>query len=407
MNDDKAKPKLSIREKLPANTVKIEDPRYEIFYPNISGYCDGIGYYRSYMYNGAFINTFDDEKNPVRYEIIYQDDTHKRIECMRLTLLYPRAKLGGIFTNLPYGIVKKSVPGIGATTLALNQPRDTIIVLPTKKLAYQKYLRGYNKDRTSNRFLYVGSDIPEENCKSPTDEQIRSYIAEKRTGTFSPRKTGRITEKKSLFTETAAIMEKKTILAACAAATLAFTGCSGGFSAAEEETIHAGKGEIMRILTVGNPADSLVLRQKAAPVTGRMLRTDDYAVLRRRMLATVQDPQNTGVGIAAPQVGILRRMIAVQRFDKPGEPFEFYLNPEIVESSAETAPGREGCLSIPGLAGRVVRAQRIVLRYCDERFAEKTETIDGFTAVIFQHETDHLDGILYTDRTDEAPTPEE
>lgn len=212
---------------------------------------------------------------------------------------------------------------------------------------------------------------------------------------------------KGIFTETAAIMEKKTILAACAAATLAFAGCSGGFSAAEEETIHAGKGEIMRILTVGNPADSLVLRQKAAPVTGRMLRTDDYAVLRRRMLATVQDPQNTGVGIAAPQVGILRRMIAVQRFDKPGEPFEFYLNPEIVESSAETAPGREGCLSIPGLAGTVVRAQRIVLRYRDERFAEKTETIDGFTAVIFQHETDHLDGILYTDRTDEAPTPEE
>ena len=112
-------------------------------------------------------------------------------------------------------------------------------------------------------------------------------------------------------------------------------------------------------------------------------------------------------GEDGPQVGILRRMIAVQRFDKPGEPFEFYLNPEIVESSAETAPGREGCLSIPGLAGTVVRAQRIVLRYRDERFAEKTETIDGFTAVIFQHETDHLDGILYTDRTDEASTPEE
>lgn len=188
MNDDKVKPKLSSREKLPANTVKIEDPRYEIFYPNISGYCDGIGYYRCYMYNGASIDTFNDEKNPVRYEIVYHDDTHKRIDCMRLTLLYPRAKLGGIFTSLPYGIVKKSVPGIGATTLALNQPRDTVIVLPTKKLAYQKYLRGYNKERTSNRFLYVGSDIPEEKCKSPTDEQIRSYIAEKRTGTFPYKK---------------------------------------------------------------------------------------------------------------------------------------------------------------------------------------------------------------------------
>ena len=145
MNDDKIDPKLrATLSKIPANTVKIEDPRYEIFYPNISGYCDGIGYYRCYMYNGASIDTFNDEKNPVRYEIIYHDDTHKRIECMRLTLLYPRAKLGGIFTSLPYGIVKKSVPGIGATTLALNQPRDTIIVLPTKKLAYQKYLRGYN-----------------------------------------------------------------------------------------------------------------------------------------------------------------------------------------------------------------------------------------------------------------------
>ena len=108
MNDDKAKPKLSIREKLPANTVKIEDPRYEIFYPNISGYCDGIGYYRSYMYNGAFINTFDDEKNPVRYEIIYQDDTHKRIECMRLTLLYPRAKLGGISPTCPMASSRKA-----------------------------------------------------------------------------------------------------------------------------------------------------------------------------------------------------------------------------------------------------------------------------------------------------------
>ena len=120
-------------------------------------------------------------------------------------------------------------------------------------------------------------------------------------------------------------MEKKTILAACAAATLAFTGCSGGFSAAEEETIHAGKGEIMRILTVGNPADSLVLRQKAAPVTGRMLRTDDYAVLRRRMLATVQDPQNSGVGIAAPQVGILRQKLNIARTHLhdllPGVPF--------------------------------------------------------------------------------------
>lgn len=163
----------------------------------------------------------------------------------------------------------------------------------------------------------------------------------------------------------------------------------------------------MRLCRIGDRADSLFLRRKAAPLGAEELRSEYFRLLKQGMLLTVRDPADEGVGIAASQVGVSRRLIAVQRFDKPGEPFEFYLNPEIVESSAETAPGREGCLSIPGLAGRVVRAQRIVLRYRDERFAEKTETIDGFTAVIFQHETDHLDGILYTDRTDEAPTPEE
>lgn len=192
----------------------------------------------------------------------------------------------------------------------------------------------------------------------------------------------------------------KTIGKVClgAAAGLALAGCSQGFSAAERETIRSGGEGIMRVLTVDDRSDSLTLRRKSAPMVEGMERADDYETLRRRMLATVQDPENTGVGIAAPQVGILRRMIAVQRFDKPGEPFEIYLNPKIVEYSAETAPGREGCLSIPDRSGEVKRAQRITLRYRDEQFAERLERISGFTAVIFQHEIDHLDGILYTDR---------
>ena len=192
----------------------------------------------------------------------------------------------------------------------------------------------------------------------------------------------------------------KTIGKVClgAAAGLALAGCSQGFSAAERETIRSGGEGIMRVLTVDDRSDSLTLRRKSAPMVEGMERADDYETLRRRMLATVQDPENTGVGIAAPQVGILRRMIGVQRFDKPGEPFEIYLDPKIVEYSAETAPGREGCLSIPDRSGEVKRAQRITLRYRDEQFAERLERISGFTAVIFQHEIDHLDGILYTDR---------
>lgn len=201
----------------------------------------------------------------------------------------------------------------------------------------------------------------------------------------------------------------KTIGKVClgAAAGLALAGCSQGFSAAERETIRSGGEGIMRVLTVDDRSDSLTLRRKSAPMVEGMERADDYETLRRRMLATVQDPENTGVGIAAPQVEILRRMIAVQRFDKPGEPFEIYLNPKIVEYSAETAPGREGCLSIPDRSGEVKRAQRITLRYRDEQFAERLERISGFTAVIFQHEIDHLDGILYTDRMERELRQEE
>lgn len=195
-------------------------------------------------------------------------------------------------------------------------------------------------------------------------------------------------------------MKTKTILAAALGAVAAITACgeAPGFSAAEIRLINAGEGGIMHLLTVDNPADSVLLRGKSAPMAAAALQSADYAVLRERMLATVLDSLNTGVGIAAPQVGIFRRMVAVQRFDKSGEPFEFYLNPEIIEYSVETAPSREGCLSVPDLYGEVERSQRIVLRYHDERFVEQTEAIEGFTAVIFQHEIDHLDGILYIDR---------
>ena len=79
----------------------------------------------------------------------------------------------------------------------------------------------------------------------------------------------------------------------------------------------------MRVLTTADRDDSLTQRRKSAPLDEKAVASDDFAVLRRRMLATVRNPLNEGVGIAAPQVGISRRLIAVQRFDKAGEPFEF------------------------------------------------------------------------------------
>ena len=125
--------------------------------------------------------------------------------------------------------------------------------------------------------------------------------------------------------------------------------------------------------------------------------TDEIRTLARDMLETMYEAP--GVGLAAPQVGILRRMIAVQRFDKPGEPFCFYVNPEIVWYSQTRLPGSEGCLSIPGVSGSVLRSERIVVRYLDEESLRMAaDTVEGFTAVIFQHEVDHLDGVLFIDR---------
>ena len=186
-------------------------------------------------------------------------------------------------------------------------------------------------------------------------------------------------------------------------AAMTTTACRSGFTATERETIRRGGDGIMRVMSIADRTDSLVLRRRSAPVDARTASSEDFALLRRRMMATVRDPQNEGVGIAAPQVGILRRVIAVQRFDKAGEPFGFYINPEILAATGSAEAGREGCLSVPDIYGTVERPHSITLRYRDERFEQVTETVEGFTAVIFQHEIDHLDGILFIDRMRETP----
>lgn len=155
---------------------------------------------------------------------------------------------------------------------------------------------------------------------------------------------------------------------------------------------------IMRVLQVTDPEDSLVLRSKCVDLSPVDLRSPLYGKLARRMLDTVTDPSQDGVGIAAPQVGLLRRVVAVMRYDKEGTPFEVYPNIYIEDRSEETQIGPEGCLSIPDAWADVKRAQTVMIRYTDTQTLETVrDTVSGYTAVIFQHETDHLEGILFTD----------
>ena len=175
-----------------------------------------------------------------------------------------------------------------------------------------------------------------------------------------------------------------------------------GFTEAELELIH-GSDSIMRVLTIDDLADLSVLRAKSSDLPDSVLMSDEFARLAELMVATVTHPSQDGVGIAGPQVGLNRRVIAVQRFDKEGEPFEVYPNVRIVWASDSLATGPEGCLSVPDRNGDVLRSREIVIEYADmNRLDEEDymvrETVYGFTAVIFQHEVDHLDGVLYIDR---------
>lgn len=157
-------------------------------------------------------------------------------------------------------------------------------------------------------------------------------------------------------------------------------------------------GEVMHVLIVNNGAEARILRSKSECLTPEMIASDTYATLARKMVATVTSPKHDGVGIAGPQVGLLRRVVAVKRYDKDGEPFEVYPNIRITAFRGDQVPGSEGCLSVPGLKGDVARYQDIDVTYTSPAtLKDTTESIQGFTAVIFQHECDHLDGVLYTD----------
>lgn len=120
-----------------------------------------------------------------------------------------------------------------------------------------------------------------------------------------------------------------------------------------------------------------------------------------------------GVGLAAPQIGESLRLVVVEYTedeDENAKPKKYVLiNPEIVKRSEETVTDLEGCLSLPGLAGRVERHQSVTVK-AKNRFGKSLKIeAEEWLARIFQHEIDHLDGVLYIDRAEEVfePTPEE
>jgi peptide deformylase len=155
---------------------------------------------------------------------------------------------------------------------------------------------------------------------------------------------------------------------------------------------------VRKIVYLDNP----ILRQKARKVTAF-----DAALkhLVDDMLETVRDAP--GVGLAAPQIDVGQRVIVVRV--PPAEPDEedpspdagktwAVINPEITRASEEMVEGAEACLSIPGYAGEVSRHQSVVVKGFNVKGKPIKVKADDYTARIFQHEIDHLDGVLFIDR---------
>ncbi len=161
---------------------------------------------------------------------------------------------------------------------------------------------------------------------------------------------------------------------------------------------------ILEIITLPNP----ILRRKAHKVTDFGA---DFRTLVEDMIETMREAP--GVGLAAPQVAVSQRLIVVEYGDDEDElvPKKLFVvaNPEITERSEEMELGVEGCLSVPDLIGEVERNIGVTIKGQNRQGQLIKIKANGWLARIFQHEIDHLDGVVYTDLTDEVwkPTAED
>jgi peptide deformylase len=146
---------------------------------------------------------------------------------------------------------------------------------------------------------------------------------------------------------------------------------------------------IREILTVPDP----VLKQVSTPVEQV---DDDLRALMDDMLETMYDAP--GIGLAAVQIGVPKRVIVMDLARPEEEPApRYFVNPEILWASEETAPYEEGCLSIPDIYDEVERPAKVRLRYLNYQGEQVEEEAEGVFAVCIQHEMDHLQGVLFID----------
>lgn len=176
---------------------------------------------------------------------------------------------------------------------------------------------------------------------------------------------------------------------------IGFNGFSQKFSKEEKALILAGDvNTALPIYQTDNEEQHMVLLAQSEEISPK---DKTLPILIERMKLALAGTGG-GVGIAGPQVGINRKVILVQRFDKKDTPVEYFINPKITWCSELLNKGPEGDLSIENFRDAFYRSYSIRLEYYDLDNKKHEEMVEGFTAVIFQHEIDHLFGILIPDK---------
>ena len=156
---------------------------------------------------------------------------------------------------------------------------------------------------------------------------------------------------------------------------------------------------VQTVIRLGHP----LLRQPAEPYPEELIGSPDFENLINDMRETLH--AYGGIGLAAPQIAVSYRLAVIEienTHTRHGEvehsPFQVYINPIITPIGGGSAGYWEGCLSVPGLMGYVERPQHIRVDYTDREGNAASVEANGFLATVFQHEFDHLDGVLYVDR---------
>ena len=175
------------------------------------------------------------------------------------------------------------------------------------------------------------------------------------------------------------------------------------FAGAEQSLILSGTAEMpFRVLQVTDRQDSVVLRKPGSDLKN-FAADPAFHIFLARLKATLE--AENGVGIAAPQVGVSKNLFLFMRLDSPDKPVQVVVNPKIIRHpDTPVCFERDGCLSVSGHSAISIRYPWIEVEYFNEKGKKVRERLEGysrqdtFTAIIFQHEYDHLKGILYTDK---------